>query len=134
LTSYQFVRSDFATKIDQPIGLAAGDFNEDGRPDLVAAGWDDQAVVLRNNGGTFTALTPVTVGANLLIFWASALDYDRDGHLDAVTANLNTNFITVLKGNGKGALAKLVDLPTGNGPIHVSAADIDGDGLTDLIV
>src|SRR5689334_16154008 len=97
LTSFDLVRSDFPTTTDEVIGLAAGDFDRDGRPDVVAAGWDDQVVVLRNTGPGFAPLAPVTAGSGLFIFWVSALDYDGDNRLDAVTANLNTDFITVLK-------------------------------------
>ena len=42
--------------------------------------------------------------------------------------------MSVLWNNGNGTFAPKVDFPTGNPPSSVAAADLDGDGLTDLAV
>ncbi|HUN65675.1 MAG TPA: FG-GAP-like repeat-containing protein [Bacteroidota bacterium] len=67
--------------------------------------------------------------------WAVALgDVDNDGHIDIVTANANSNSISVLRNNGDGTFAGKVDFPTGSTPRGISLADINNDGYLDVIV
>ncbi len=71
------------------MGIAAGDFNNDGFVDLYRTGLSG-AVLLRNNGnGTFTDVTK-TAGAGDPGGWgvsATFFDYDRDGWLDLFVGN-----------------------------------------------
>jgi general secretion pathway protein D len=41
--------------------------------------------------------------------------------------------VDVLLGNGDGTFSTPASLPTGNGPIALAAADLNGDGTTDLV-
>ena len=71
------------------MGVAAGDFNNDGRVDLYRTGLNG-SVMLRNNGdGTFTDATIDTRTENLGGWGVSAafVDYDRDGWLDLFVGN-----------------------------------------------
>ena len=71
------------------MGVAVGDFNNDGFPDIYRTGLDG-AVMLRNNGdGTFTDVTQKTGTGNQGNWGVSAafLDYDRDGWLDLFVGN-----------------------------------------------
>ena len=71
------------------MGIAAGDFNNDGFVDLYRTGLSG-AVLLRNNGnGTFTDVTKAA-GAGDPGGWgvsATFFDYDRDGWLDLFVGN-----------------------------------------------
>ena len=71
------------------MGVAAGDFNNDGWVDIYRTGLHG-SVMLRNNGdGTFTDVTKQT-GTDDRGDWgvsASFVDYDRDGWLDLFVAN-----------------------------------------------
>jgi hypothetical protein len=71
------------------MGVATGDFNNDGWVDLYRTGLG-QAVMLRNNGhGTFTDVTRET-GTENRGGWgvaAAFVDYDRDGWLDLYAGN-----------------------------------------------
>ena len=65
------------------MGVAVGDYNGDGFPDLFVTGYN-RSILYRNNGnGTFT---DVTEASGITIpGWASSavwFDYDNDGHLD----------------------------------------------------
>jgi len=71
------------------MGVATGDFNNDGRVDIYRTGLSG-SVLLRNNGdGTFTDVTANTGAENRGGWGVSAafVDYDRDGWLDLFVGN-----------------------------------------------
>jgi VCBS repeat protein len=61
-------------------------------------------------------------------------DYDRDGFVDAVVANNDTNDITLLHGNGRGSFRNPVNFPAGAHPNAVTSADFGGRGAADVVV
>jgi hypothetical protein len=70
------------------MGVAVGDIDNDGRPDLFVTNFGPN-VLYRNNGdGTFTDITR-QAGLDGMRWSTSAafLDYDRDGNLDLVVTN-----------------------------------------------
>ena len=71
------------------MGVAAGDFNNDGWVDIYRTG-TERGVLLRNNGnGTFSDVTAATATANAGSWSVSAafVDYDRDDWLDLFIGN-----------------------------------------------
>ncbi len=71
------------------MGVAVGDYDNDGFPDLLVLGYG-RSILYHNNGdGTFTDVTSHAGVANAGRWASSAawFDYDRDGHLDLVIAN-----------------------------------------------
>ncbi len=74
--------------VDYGMGVAAGDFNNDGWMDLYVTNFGPNRMLFNNGDGTFTDVTEKSGTGDLL--WgssASALDYDRDGWLDLYVAN-----------------------------------------------
>ncbi len=71
------------------MGVAAGDFDNDGYPDLFITGYPRCALLHNNGDGTFTDVTEKAGVKNAGRWGASAawLDYDRDGRLDLFVAN-----------------------------------------------
>jgi hypothetical protein len=71
------------------MGVAVGDYNNDGRPDLIVSCFGG-VVLYRNNGnGTFTDVTKAT-GLDKDIGWATGVafgDYDGDGNSDLFVAH-----------------------------------------------
>jgi enediyne biosynthesis protein E4 len=70
-------------------GVAVGDFNNDGYPDLFVTGYG-RAILYRNNGnGTFTDVTKQAGVADEGQWSSSAgwFDFDKDGWLDLVVTN-----------------------------------------------
>jgi hypothetical protein len=70
-------------------GVAVGDYNNDGFPDLFVTGYG-RAILYRNNGnGTFTDVTAKAGVADDGAWSTSAgwFDYDKDGWLDLVVTN-----------------------------------------------
>ncbi len=71
------------------MGVAVGDYNNDGFPDLFVLGYG-RCILYRNNGdGTFTDVTARAGVVNAGRWGSSAawFDYDKDGLLDLVIAN-----------------------------------------------
>jgi len=71
------------------MGVAVGDYDNDGFPDLLLLGYG-RSILYHNNGdGTFTDVTAKSGVANLGRWASSAawFDYDNDGKLDLVIAN-----------------------------------------------
>ncbi len=71
------------------MGVAVGDFDNDGHPDLYLSGYPSGALFHNNGNGTFTDVTAQAGVGNAGQWGASAawLDFDRDGKLDLFVAN-----------------------------------------------
>jgi hypothetical protein len=61
-------------------------------------------------------------------------DFNGDGHPDLVTANFNTNNVSILLGNGDGTFQAVVNYAVGQSPRAVLVGDFTGDGESDLAV
>lgn len=72
-------------------GVAAGDYDNDGRPDLFLANTGRNTLYHNNGDGTFTDVTDQSgLGAkppDTLSVQAAWFDYDRDGLLDLIVSN-----------------------------------------------
>jgi hypothetical protein len=118
-------------------GMTSGDFDGDGRFDLVVELGNGQTQFLHGDG--FGGLTPV--GAPFPISPQAtyipqlyAADLDGDGTLDLVAPDDNYNRLIVLPGGGDGSFGAPIDLPTsGRAPDTAAIGDLDGDGRPDLI-
>lgn len=65
------------------MGVAVGDYDNDGHPDLYVTGLGSNALYHNNGDGTFTDVTAEAgVAASGWSTSAAFLDYDRDGYLD----------------------------------------------------
>jgi enediyne biosynthesis protein E4 len=71
------------------MGVAVGDFDNDGFPDLYVTGFPSSALFHDNRDGTFTDVTEHAGVKNAGRWAASAawFDFDRDGYLDLVVTN-----------------------------------------------
>jgi len=71
------------------MGIAVGDYDNDGFPDLFVCGYGRSILYHNNGNGTFTDVTS-RAGVHNKDRWASSaawFDYDNDGRLDLVIAN-----------------------------------------------
>ncbi|HEY7423311.1 MAG TPA: VCBS repeat-containing protein [Gemmataceae bacterium] len=123
-------------------GLALGDLNGDGRPDIVAMGDSNQIQVWLNNGtGGFTAGQQVFEGGAyhplppFVFDNAVALgDVNGDGKLDVVMANGTSNSVSVFAGNGDGTFNTTTaqTYAVGGAVYAVALGDFNKDGKLDI--
>ena len=132
---------NFSNPVPYPItnpsffGIASGDFNEDGIPDLAVSNGSQGAVYILLGTGAGQFATPVSfpAGTNPQSEVIVA-DFDRDGHQDIAVGNCNANTVTVLKGDGHGGFAAPATFPAGAGSsCRLASADLNDDGLPDLV-
>jgi FG-GAP-like repeat len=141
----------FRAKTDFPIGtqtqaVAAGDFNSDGKVDLVVTLNSPQlslALLTGTGTGIFNAPTffPNTSGFDSPAIVAT--DLNGDGRLDLVVMHNIACFtapcraarsITVLLGNGNGTFQTPSEIDVGTGPMVMAVVDLNRDGVKDVAI
>lgn len=137
----------FAPKIDfaagdNPLCVAIGDMDGDGKPDLVIANNLSNSISIYRNTSTLGSLSfasKVDFTTALNPYWVSIGDLDGDGKPDLVVTNEQSSSISVFRNIstlGSLSFSSRLDYTcgTGNKPKGVAIGDLDGDGKSDVIV
>ncbi|TDH27990.1 hypothetical protein EXU57_05880 [Segetibacter sp. 3557_3] len=140
---------EFAAKIDFPCGYAptsisVDDIDNDGKSDIVTANRTGTVSILRNQSApgslsskSFTSKVDFTLGT--VLRFIAIDDIDGDGKNDLVISNEQLNTVSVFKNNTTpgsitpSAFNAKVDFVTGNNPVGVALADLDGDDKPEII-
>ena len=115
-----------------PWGVAQGDFNGDGIPDLAVCNWSSSSVSVLLGNGDMTFKPAINVPSGDYSMDLVVGDVNGDGKLDIVVANIYWHAIDVLLGNGDGTFQPRVAYGTGNYPHSLVLADFNGDGKLDI--
>ena len=116
------------------VGIAAGDFNDDGNVDLAVTDYyaNKVFILLGNGNGTFQ--TPSSIGVVNEPTEIVTADFNKDGNLDLALVSYSGNEVEVLLGNGSGGFPTTGTFATGSNPYSIAAADLNNDGNMDLVV
>ncbi|MGC1382687.1 MAG: VCBS repeat-containing protein [Candidatus Acidiferrales bacterium] len=110
------------------LGVAIGDVNNDGKPDLTASNYLPSNVGVLLNGGNNEFSDLYTVPVQNSPAGMALVDFDHDGNLDMVVTNFLTNTATIRFGAGDGTFQKHTFAYAGSGPVAVAVADFDRSG------
>lgn len=122
--------------------VEVGDFNRDGKPDLVGANTPMNTVLVQLGEGAGSFRPSSSFGTGDTPISTAIADLNRDGALDLVTANCGqpcngngSGNLSVLLGHGDGTFGEKTDLPVGagGGPRAVAVTDLNRDGKLDLV-
>ncbi len=119
---------------DDPLHVAACDFDEDGTSDLAVANYlsNDMTILRMGPGGSPTILGSWPTGSGPVDAWCG--DVNVDGLSDILVANLVDSSVSILHGDGGGGFATSPPLEVGGAPAAVAAGDFNLDGDVDLVI
>ncbi len=131
--------SPFATAgIPHVHGIAAGDFNQDGKWDLATDSWgnDNVEILFGGSQALFNSSTVFFKVGKRPYQRLRAADLNADGHDDIVTTNTEGNNVTILLSNGKQNFHEVAGspFPCGDNPFGIAIGDINADGKPDLAI
>jgi hypothetical protein len=127
-----------------PVSVSIGDFNGDGKPDMVVVNYFGNSVSVFMNTTVTGASTP-TFSAKTDFATAhrpyavSIGDFNLDGKPDLAVTNSSSNSVSVflntaVTGASTPAFSPKTDFTTGTVPYSVSIFDFNGDGKLDMAV
>ncbi|MBK7908656.1 MAG: VCBS repeat-containing protein [Gemmatimonadetes bacterium] len=138
-TGHFTVASEFGAPEWSTRYVTVADLNGDARPDLIVANRGGAAppgrpsfVCMNDGSGAFPSCAPLPTSSATIIV---AADLDRDGAVDLFVPHRDRGRSLVLWNDGRGGFGA----PVVMGPEHSSiraatVGDVDGDGVTDLVV
>lgn len=129
---------------DNPFGIAIGDVNADGKPDLAiinspssmagGKGKNGLTVLLGDGTGKFTTMKGSPYEAGKIPNRIAIGDVNGDGVNDIVSPDNGGNQIYLFLMNRNGSVSARKAITVGNHPKGVAIADLNGDGVGDIVV
>src|SRR6266446_2941391 len=138
--TYLFNKAEFSAGVN-PVSVAAGDFNNDGRIDLAVANRNcpnnncrtaSISILMGKPDGTFEPPVDYLLGGPSIDLAVMTADFNGDGNLDLGVAS--GGGVTIFLGKGDGTFQLAGQFSTGNDASSVAAGDFNRDGKLDLAV
>jgi hypothetical protein len=116
-------------------GLAAGDWNRDGKPDLAHFNIAEHEIVLLEGDGR-GEMSPVKTIASSYPNNPLTFDGNGDGITDLAVPDTAEGTVHILLGDGRGGFVPAPGSPhrISDRPLNAAAGDWNGDGHTDLAI
>ena len=115
--------------------MVVGDFNNDGRKDVVSSHYNAGVVsVLIGDGSGAFLSSKALVGPNLRGGRIVSADFNGDGRPDIAIPAAYANYVLVYLNDGAGNLLAPVSWPIGRPAISIATGDFNHDGKVDLVL
>jgi FG-GAP-like repeat len=114
--------------------VTSNDFNNDRNLDLALGNRNASELVIRAGTGGLNFRNPVRVALPAPAWAVVSGDFNGDNQADLVAVTRDTNGIQLLLGNVNGTFQPAHSLAAGDTPKSAAVADLNNDGLDDLIV
>lgn len=119
-------------------GIETGDFNNDGKLDLITADYNGSVSLALGNGtGGFGTQSTTTLSGASGLRAVVVADFNADGKLDFATSNNGSANISVGYGNGSGGFSTIVNYSTNDtgapdSPFELVVGDFNNDSAPDI--
>jgi hypothetical protein len=117
-----------------PSSVAVGDFNGDGKSDLVVANTFSNTVAVLMGRGDGTFGNPVYYPTGTQPRSVVVADFNGDGKPDLAVANTLNNTVSILLNRGAGTFQTIENINTGLAPVALAVGDFNHDNKPDLVV
>ncbi len=116
-----------------PLRVAVGDLNADGKPDLATADWTSStvSVLIGTGNGDFEKRSSYPTARHPSDIAVADLDGDGDADVAALSHD-RAGTVAVFLNDGTGRIVRTGTHSTGPDGYGIAAADLDGDGAVDL--
>jgi hypothetical protein len=125
------------TLLTHPDNIAISDLDNDGKPDLISSNFSDNSIsIFRNTsvGGSFSLGQRTDYAAGSNPSFVTTADLDGDGKMDIILSNYSSNTISFFKNNSSaGSISFSPKEDYALGTSNIAIADLNGDGLPDLV-
>lgn len=123
-----------------PFGIAAGDVDGDGKPDIAITNYLDSSVSVYKNtssGGIISFAPALVVSTGPTPERVVIYDLDGDGRAELATANRLNNTVSLLRNTstaGNISFAAKTDVMVNLAPAYLAVGDLNQDGKPDIAV
>jgi Calx-beta domain/FG-GAP-like repeat len=109
--------------------LNVGDFNNDGKQDILAG---TSRLYFGDGSGNFSESTATVINSSLNTLAVG--DFNGDDNLDVAGNSFSVNSLSVYFGNGLGSFSPVTEIPISGGINAWDVADVNNDNATDFAI
>lgn len=123
------------SSLSSPSSIATGDFNGDGKADLVVTSFfsNNISILMGTGTGTFTPGRTINYGSGITLSGLAVGDFNGDGRSDiAVGLGGNTESVSILLGRSAGGFTAAPYITPGGRGYKIVAGKFNNDDILDL--